>query len=156
MNRIGRGRGAFCGALLVFAIAASASAADYCVYSSWSEMDKAIDAKYADVTRVSGEAGYTGFWFFGAEQFDASNHYALAMTVYFKDRDVRKEDAGDIGYFDLQDRNKWTRIGTTTAQHSVPETSIVAHTRIPTIAPAARSSGGWAASAAISRSPRMR
>ena len=60
-------------------------------------------------------AGYSGFWFFGAEQFDASNRYALAMTVYFKDRDVREDDVADIGYFELQSGNKWTKIGTTTA-----------------------------------------
>ena len=30
------------------------------------------------------------------------------------------------------------RIGTTTAQHSVPETSMVAQTRMPVMAPAAR------------------
>ena len=29
-------------------------------------MDQATDAKYATMTRVSGTAGYTGFWFFGA------------------------------------------------------------------------------------------
>ena len=93
----------------------AAKAADYSVYPSWDAMDRATDAKYATVTRVSGDSGYTGFWFFGAEQFDASNRYALAMTVYFKDRDVREDDVADIGYFDLQSGNKWTKIGTTTA-----------------------------------------
>lgn len=101
--------------LIITILITQAGAADYSVYSSWAEMDKATDARYAKVIRVSGEKGYTGFWFFGAEQFDPSNRTALAMTVYFKDREVTRDDAGDIGYFDLQDGNKWTRIGTTTA-----------------------------------------
>jgi hypothetical protein len=106
---------AFCASLLITALAARAGAADYSLYPSWSDMDKATDSKYATITRVSGDAGYTGFWFFGAEQFDASNRYALAMTVRFKDREVTRDDVADIGYFDLQNRNAWTRIGTTTA-----------------------------------------
>ncbi len=105
----------FCALVLLAALTVRAGAAEYSVYSSWSDMDKAMDAKYAPATRVSGDTGYTGFWFFGAEQFDASNRYALAMTVYCKDRNVTKDDRGDIGYFDLQNGNQWTRIGTTTA-----------------------------------------
>lgn len=101
--------------LLITALAATAAAAGYSAYRSWSDMDKATNSKYAAVTRLSGDMGYTGFWFFGAEQFDPSNRYALAMTVYFKDRDVTKDDVADIGYFDLQNQNAWTRIGTTTA-----------------------------------------
>jgi len=111
-----------CLTLLVASLPASAQsgarpadAAGYSVYQSWSDMDKATDAKYATVTRVSGDIGYTGFWFFGAEQFDASNRYALAMTVYCKDRNVTKDDVADIGYFDLKQGNQWTKIGTTTA-----------------------------------------
>ena len=37
------------------------------------------------------------------------------MTVYCKDREVTKDDMGDIGYFDLQNGNQWTKIGTTRA-----------------------------------------
>ena len=87
----------------------------YSRYHSWSDMDKATDAKCANVIRVSGDKGYTGFWFFGAEQFDVSNRYALAMTVYFKNRNVTKDDVADIGFFDLKQGNQWTKIGTTTA-----------------------------------------
>src|SRR5512138_2115056 len=106
---------AFRVSLLLSAVTATGSAADFSVYRSWSEMDKATGSQYAAVNRVSGDTGYTGFWFFGAEQFDLSNRYALAMTVYCKDRDVTKEDVADIGYFDLHHQNTWTRIGTTTA-----------------------------------------
>jgi hypothetical protein len=89
--------------------------AAYSVYKTWAEMDSATEPKYPPTQRISGTNGYTGFWFFGAEQFDPTNRYALAMTVYCKDRDVRKDDVGDIGYFDLQDGYKWIKIGTTTA-----------------------------------------
>ena len=87
----------------------------YSVYQSWSDMDKATNAKYATAVRVSGDAGSTGFWFFGAEQFDVSNRYVIAMTVPFKNRNVTKDDVAGIGYFDLQRSNHWTKIGTTTA-----------------------------------------
>jgi len=112
-----------CLALLVAGLPAMAQtdarpAADnaaYSVYQSWSDMDKATNAKYATAIRVSGDTGYTGFWFFGAEQFDVSNRYAIAMTVQFKNREVTKDDVADIGYFDLQRSNQCTKIGTTTA-----------------------------------------
>gem|GEM_PF-6923674 len=32
------------------------------------------------------------------EQFDKSDRYILAMRVYFKDRNVTREDVADIGY----------------------------------------------------------
>jgi hypothetical protein len=48
-------------------------------------------------------------------QFDESGRYALAMKVYFQNRDVTADDRGDIGYIDLQDNNKWTKIGQTRA-----------------------------------------
>jgi hypothetical protein len=37
------------------------------------------------------------------------------MKVYFQGRDVTPSDRGDIGYIDLRDRYKWTKIGQTTA-----------------------------------------
>lgn len=92
-----------------------AGARDYSVYNSWAAMDQATNATYMPLARVSGTNGFTGFWFFGLEQFDASNRYALAMTVYCQNRDVRQDDVADIGYFDLQHGNAWTKIGTTTA-----------------------------------------
>lgn len=101
------GGAAFCGPLLII-IATKAAAADYSTYTNWADMVRATEAKYATAHRISGTNGFTGFWFFGAEQFDDSNRYALAMTVYFKDREVTKDDVGDIGYFDLQNGDKWT------------------------------------------------
>jgi hypothetical protein len=89
-------------------------AQSYSSYTSWDAMNAATNSQYATVHRISGTSGYTGFWFFGAEQFDATNRYALAMTVY-TNQSVKQTDVADIGYFDLQNGNKWTKIGTTTA-----------------------------------------
>jgi len=114
-NGISHGCAALFALSLIATLTVRVGAADYSVYPSWEAMDKATDAKYATITRVSGNTGYTGFWFFGIEQFDASNRYALAMTVYFKDRNVTKDDVADVGYFDMQNGNKWIKIGTTSA-----------------------------------------
>jgi hypothetical protein len=91
-------RAAFWASLLISVLAVKAGAADYSVYANWAAMDQATDAKYATAHRISGTNGYTGFWFFGAEQFDVSNRYALAMTVYCMNRDVTKDDVADIGF----------------------------------------------------------
>jgi hypothetical protein len=37
------------------------------------------------------------------------------MRVHFQNRDVTKDDVAEIGYIDLQDNDRWTKIGTTTA-----------------------------------------
>ena len=87
-------------------------------YSTYSRIDDLIAAensKYADFKMITKTPGYTGFWFFGIEQFDKTDRYILAMKVYFKDREVTKDDVADIGYFDLKKDNSWTKIGTTTA-----------------------------------------
>jgi hypothetical protein len=87
----------------------------YSTYSSINDLIAAENSRYAKVERVSGTQGYTGFWFFGVEQFDKADRYILGMRVYIKDRDVTKDDVAEIGFIDLQKRNKWTKIGTTTA-----------------------------------------
>ena len=87
----------------------------YSTYSSIDELIAAENSKYADFKMISKTPGYTGFWFFGIEQFDKTDRYILAMKVNFKDREVTKDDVADIGYFDLKKNNRWTKIGTTTA-----------------------------------------
>jgi len=94
--------------------------APYTTYTRWGEVLEGRDAKYAKLTRVSdpgteGHRAYTGFFFYQVQQFDATGRYLLGMKVYFQSRDVKADDRGDIGYFDLQDANKWTKIGETTA-----------------------------------------
>lgn len=104
-----------CSVLLTWSTMYGVVGQSYSTYSNINDLMAATNSKYATVTRISGTTGYTGFWFFGIEQFDASNRYVLAMRVSFKDRDVSKADMAEIGYIDLQNNNKWTKIGTTTA-----------------------------------------
>ena len=102
-------------ALLYYALLPLGISQSYSAYSSIDELMVAENSKYADFRMISKTPGYTGFWFFGIEQFDKTDRYVLAMKVYFKDRDVTKNDVADIGYFDLKKKNRWTKIGTTTA-----------------------------------------
>jgi hypothetical protein len=95
-------------------------AQDYSTCKTWQEVVEGKNHRYAPVTRVSDPGtkerpAYTGFWFFDGVQFDESGRYALAMKVDFQNRDVTPSDRGEIGYFDLKDSNKWTKIGETTA-----------------------------------------
>jgi hypothetical protein len=90
-------------------------AQSYSTYKSWNEMAKATASQYAKVIQLTSAPGYTGFFFMGKQQFDASERYALAMRVYFENREVTMNDVADIGYIDIKDGNKWTKIGTTTA-----------------------------------------
>jgi hypothetical protein len=92
-----------------------ASGQSYSAYNSIDELMASDTSKYTEVKRVTGNEGYTGFWFFGVDQFDKTDRYLLAMRVYFKERDVTKEDVADIGYIDSKDNFRWTKIGTTTA-----------------------------------------
>ncbi len=55
-------------------MAAHAKGQDYTTYRTWSEVVEGTGAKYANVKRVadpgtSDKPAYTGFWFFGIEQF---------------------------------------------------------------------------------------
>ena len=95
-------------------------AQDYSTCKSWQEVVEGKNLRYATVIRVSDPGTnerpvYTGFWFFDGLQFDESGRYALAMKVDFQNRDVTPADRGEIGYIDLQDNNKWTKIGETRA-----------------------------------------
>jgi len=92
----------------------------YSTCTSWEELIERDDFAYAKVERISDPGtkenpSYTGFWFYDELQFDKTDRYMLGMKVYFTDREVQADDVGEIGYFDLQDSNKWTKIGETTA-----------------------------------------
>ncbi len=58
---------------------------------------------------------YTGFFFYQCQQFDPTGRYLLGMRVHFHNRSVKATDLGEVGYIDLQDGNRWTAIGGTTA-----------------------------------------
>ena len=93
---------------------------EYSTCQSWQEVVAGEDLRDAPVLRVSDPGtkdrpAYTGFWFYDGLQFDESGRYALAMKVGFRGRDVTPSDRGEIGYIDLQEDNKWTKIGETSA-----------------------------------------
>jgi len=96
------------------------AAQDYSTCSTWQEVVERQDLRFASVIRVSQPGTkdspiYTGYWFYDGLQFDESGRYALAMKVAFHERDVTPADRGEIGYIDLKDNNKWTKIGETGA-----------------------------------------
>lgn len=107
-------------AILTLALAAAAEAQEYTTYKTWSEVVAGTNAKYATLKRVSDPGtptapAYTGFWFFGLEQFDPTGQYALGMKVAFQNRDVRPTDKAEMGVIDLWNGNQWTKIGESTA-----------------------------------------
>jgi hypothetical protein len=92
----------------------------YTTYTSFSQVLEGVNAHYLDITRVSDPGTsvhptYTGFFFYQCLQFDPTGRYVLGMRVYFQNRLVEPTDRADIGFIDLKDRYKWTKIGETTA-----------------------------------------
>ncbi len=92
----------------------------YTTYTSFDKLLGARDARYSAITRVSDpgpeeKRAYTGFFFYQVLQFDVSGRYLLGLRVYCQSRDVRADDRGDVGYIDLKDGLKWTKIGQTRA-----------------------------------------
>ncbi|MHC4564251.1 MAG: hypothetical protein ACYTE3_00670 [Planctomycetota bacterium] len=92
----------------------------YTTYTTFDQLLEGRDARYAPLARVSDPGSkerpiYTGFFFYQCLQFNTTGRYLLGMRVYFEYRDIRPSDRGDVGYIDLKDGNKWTKIGQTTA-----------------------------------------
>lgn len=106
--------------IIVLSLTSLAAAQEYSTCTTWDELIEGKNIRYASVVRISDPGtkdrpAYTGFWFYDEQQLDVSGRYALGMKVYFQGRDVEPSDCGDIGYFDLRDGFKWTKIGQTTA-----------------------------------------
>jgi hypothetical protein len=55
------------------------------------------------------------FGYYDKYQFDASGRYVLGMAVDFESRSPTAEDKIEIGLIDLADRDKWTRLGESSA-----------------------------------------
>lgn len=92
----------------------------YSTCSTWKELVENDHLQYATIERISDPGStenpsYTGFWFYDEFQFDATDRYMLGMKVDFTDRLVREDDIAEIGFFDLKNKNRWTKIGQTTA-----------------------------------------
>jgi hypothetical protein len=91
----------------------------YTIYSTFDQVLKG-NGRYPLLTRVSDPGteehrNYTGFFFYQCLQFDATGRYLLGLKVAFQNRVVEPTDRGDVGYFDLKEGYKWTKIGETTA-----------------------------------------
>jgi hypothetical protein len=108
-------------ALILLPLAVHAQpGASYTAYAAFNEVLEAKDARHPALVRVSepeadGKPVYTGFFFYQCLQFDPSDRYLLAMKVHFQNRLVEPADRADIGYLDLRNQNKWTKIGESTA-----------------------------------------
>lgn len=92
----------------------------YSTCSTWKELVENDHLQFATIERISDPGSpenpsYTGFWFYDEFQFDETDRYMLGMKVDFTDRLVREDDIAEIGFFDLKDKNRWTKIGQTTA-----------------------------------------
>jgi len=92
----------------------------YSTYATFTELMNATAAKYPQLTRVSDPGSkehpiYTGFFFYQCLQFDHTGRYVLAMKVDFEKRAITPNDRAEIGFIDLKDQNKWTKLGETTA-----------------------------------------
>ena len=67
------------------------------------------------VRPITTSPGYHWFGYYDKLQFDITNRYVLAMKVEFEHRSPNKDDWIDIGLIDLENNDKWTKIGQTTA-----------------------------------------
>jgi len=107
--------------LLAFAWAASGQETLwYTTCTNFDQVLEARNARYLMLTRVSDPGTserrfYNGFFFYQVLQFDPTGRYLLGLRVYFQGRDVKPDDRGDVGYIDLNDGFKWTKLGETTA-----------------------------------------
>jgi len=99
----------------------------YSVCNSFDEMLKRTDLKFFQSVRISPvgtkkKPMYHGFFYYNHTpseclQFEPTGRYLLGMRVFFEGREVKPTDIAEVGYFDLKDNNKWTKIGQTTAWH---------------------------------------
>src|SRR5438093_108755 len=110
-------------AILLMTLGSAAQAQDHLTYTtctSFSEVLEWGNVRALAITRASdpgptGRPAYTGFFFYQCLQFDSTGRYLLGMKVYFQNRVVEPADRGDVGFIDLKDKYKWTKIGETSA-----------------------------------------
>lgn len=98
---------------------------EYSEYRSFSELLTAKNSHFFIPERISPVGTkknpmYHGFFFYNCSQnelyqFDSTGRYLLALRIFVEGRKVQPHDKGEVGYFDLQKKNKWAKIGETTA-----------------------------------------
>lgn len=99
-------------------------ASGYSAYNNFDEMLNATDTKYLEPVRISPvgtkkKPMYHAFFYYNHTQteclqFEPSGRYLLGMRVFVEGRDVQPFDIAEIGMFDLQNNNKWIKIGEAT------------------------------------------
>ncbi len=67
------------------------------------------------VRAITKGPGFHWFGYYDKLQFDPSNRYVLGMRVGFEGRSPRATDVIEIGMIDLKKRDKWTRLGESSA-----------------------------------------
>ena len=91
----------------------------YSTCKTWLEVATGENLHYANLARISDPGRKTGPLTPASGSSKAFNSTKRAVTrgmkVDFKERDVSPIDSGEIGYIDLKNDNKWTKIGETTA-----------------------------------------
>ena len=97
---------------------------EYSTYDNFEALVASSSSRYVETVRITSPGTEDqpmdhGFWFYNCmhkelHQFDASGRYMLALRVFFEGRDVEPTDRGEIVIIDLQNDNKWTKIGETT------------------------------------------
>ena len=98
---------------------------EYSTFNSFDEMINATDINYYKPVRISPVGTkekplYHGFFYYNHTeseclQFEPSGRYLLGMRIFIEGRKVQPTDRGEVGFFDLENNNKWTQIGETTA-----------------------------------------
>lgn len=98
---------------------------EYPIFGSFDELVNARDYNYSEATRVTPPGTkdnplYHSFWFYNCApldlpHFDPTGRFIAVLRVHIEGRKVLPTDQGEIGIIDLQDNNKWTEIGRTTA-----------------------------------------
>ena len=67
------------------------------------------------VRQITSGPKHHWFGYYDKLQIDDGNRRVLAMAVDFEHRSPNPDDEIEIGFVDLQDGDKWTKLGTTTS-----------------------------------------
>lgn len=96
----------------------------YSTFDSFDEMLNSTDTRYFESVRISPvgtkkKPMYNSFFYYNHTQteclqFEPSGRYLLGMRVFIEGRDVQPFDKAETGMYDLQNKNKWIKIGETT------------------------------------------
>lgn len=72
---------------------------------------QAESKKLTPVRSITSGPHFHWFGYYDKLQFDPTNRYVLGMEVAFENRSPRPEDVVEVGMVDLQDGDRWKRLG---------------------------------------------